>query len=488
MARTARGAGWIFAFRAVTRVVGTASTFILAMLLLPVDFGVVALGTAFMQSVEILAYVGVEDALVREKSPDRAMYDTGFTLNLLRGGLMALVLIGVAVPVADFYREPELVNVLVALGLAALLEACGNIGMVDFRRNFQFDREFMWLTLPRLVQVVVTIVGAIILRSYWALIIGVVVLRIVKLVLGYRLHPYRPRLSLSAWRHLLGYSAWSWAVSIAILLREKAPTALIGRILEPQYVGMFTIGSDLAGLPVSELVAPASRAAFSGFSVGRHEGVAASATYIDVVSVLAAVTLPAGVGLSMVADPLVRLALGPSWLEAVPMIELLGLHAAIAVFGYLGWTLFFAHGRLLLVFGITMVSALVRAVLLIVLLPSYGLIGAALAILASALFEDVAYIQLLRRNFGASFSALIGRCWRQFAATGVMAAALHFVGLGWVATSGGRVDLLWHISEAVPAGALLYGVSLLALWSLSGRPAGPEADMLAYLRRRLRRH
>ena len=116
------------------------------------------------------------------------------------------------------------------------------------------------------------------------------------------------------------------------------------------------------------------------------------------------------------------------------------------------------------------------------------LFGAALAILASALFEDVAYIQLLRRNFGASFSALIGRCWRQFAATGVMAAALHFVGLGWVATSGGRVDLLWHISEAVPAGALLYGVSLLALWSLSGRPAGPEADMLAYLRRRLRRH
>ncbi len=69
LARTASGAGWILAFRAVTRMIGTASTFILAMLLLPVDFGVVALGTAFMQSVEILAYVGVEDALVRENLP-----------------------------------------------------------------------------------------------------------------------------------------------------------------------------------------------------------------------------------------------------------------------------------------------------------------------------------------------------------------------------------------------------------------------------------
>ncbi len=487
LARTASGAGWILAFRAVTRVIGTASTFILAMLLLPVDFGVVALGTAFLQSVEILAYVGVEDALVREKSPDRAMYDTGFTLNLLRGGLMALVLIGLAVPVANFYREPELANVLLALGVAALLEACGNIGMVDFRRNFQFDREFMWLTLPRLVQVVVMVASAIILRSYWALIIGILALRVVKLVLGYRLHPYRPRLTLSAWRHLLGYSAWSWAVSIAILLREKVPTALIGRILEPQYVGMFTIGSDLAGLPVSELVAPASRAAFSGFSVGRHEGVAASETYINLVSVLAAVTLPAGIGLSLVADPLVRIALGPSWLEAVPMIELLGLHAAIAVFGYLGWTLFFSHGRLLQVFGITMVSALVRALLLVLLLPYYGLIGAALAILASALFEDVVYIQLLRRNFSASLSALVRRCWRLFAATGAMAAVLHLAGLGWVTTGGSRVELLYHLGAAAPAGAVVYAMSLFALWSLAGRPAGPEADMLAYVRRRLSR-
>lgn len=487
LARTARGAGWIFAFRAVTRVIGTASTLILAMLLLPVDFGLVALGTAFMQSVEILAYVGVEDALVREKSPDRAMYDTGFTLNLLRGGLMALVLIGLAIPVAEFYHEPELINVLIALGIAAMLEACGNIGMVDFRRNFEFDREFIWLTVPRLVQVVVMITGAFYLRSYWALIMGVLVLRVVKLVMGYRMHPYRPRLTLSAWRHLLGYSAWSWAVSIAILLREKLPTVLIGRILEPQFVGMFTIGSDLAGLPVSELVAPASRAAFSGFSAGRREGVAAAETYINVVSVLAAVTLPAGIGLSMVADPLVRLALGPSWLESVPMIELLGLHAAIAVYGYLGWTLFFSYGRLLLVFGITITSALARAVLMFILLPRYGLVGAAWAILATALFEDVAYIHLLRRNFGTSVTALIAQSWRPFAATAAMAIVMHLLRLGWVPTSGSRVDLLWHIILAVPTGAAIYGASLLALWAASGKSPGPEADMLAYLRRRLSR-
>ena len=487
LARTASGAGWIFAFRIVTRVIGTASTFILAMLLLPVDFGVVALGTAFMQSVEIFAYVGVEDALVREKTLDREMYDTGFTLNLLRGGLMALVLVGVAVPVADFYREPELINVLLALGLAALLEACGNIGMVDFRRNFQFDREFMWLTLPRLVQVVVMIAGAIILRSYWALIIGILALRVVKLVLGYHLHPYRPRLTLTAWRRLFGYSAWSWAVSMAILLREKAPTALIGRVLESQYVGMFTIGSDLANLPVSELVAPASRAAFSGFSAGRHEGEAAGDTYIGVVSVLAAITLPSGVGLSMVADPLVRLALGTSWLESVPLIAIMGLYSAIAVYGYMGWTMFFAHGRLAMVFGVTGTSSVARALLLLWLLPHYGLLGAGLALFTTALCEDVAYVYLIKRYFSTSMTALLRSTWRLFAATGAMSGIFYGLGLGWTAVPGTRLELFWYLGLVVPFGAMLYGASLLALWSLSGRPPGPEADMLAYVRRRLSR-
>lgn len=487
LARTARGAGWIFAFRLLTRILGTASTFILAILLLPVDFGLVALGIAFMQSAEIISYVGVEDALVREKAPDRAMYDTGFTLNLVRGVLMTIGLAGLAIPVARFFHDPGLINVMLALAFAALLEACSNIGMVDFRRNFEFDREFVWLTIPRLAQVALTIGSAIILRNYWALIIGLVSFRLIKLWLGYRIHPYRPRLTLSAWRQLLGYSAWSWAVSLAILLREKLPTVLVGRILEPQYAGMFNVGNDLASLPISEFVAPASRAAFSGFSVGRHEGVSAGDTYIDVVAMLAAVTFPAGIGLSLVADPLVRVALGPAWLEAVPFIELLGLHSAIAVFGYLGWTLFFAHGRMLLVFCVTGTSALARAGMLFVLLPPYGLAGAGIAMVASALFEDVAYIHLLHRNFATSFVVLTARCWRPLAASLVMAAVLHGVGWGWATVEGSRVELLLHLCRAVLAGVAVYGAALAAFWAASGRPAGPESAVLSYIGARLRR-
>ena len=117
-------------------------------MLLPADFGIWTLGTASMQMVETLSYVGVEDALVREKAPDRAMYNTGFTLNLLRGLLVGAVMALAAYPVSLFYQQPALLPVLLILGLGSVIEAAGNIGMVDYRRSFEFDREFFWLAVP----------------------------------------------------------------------------------------------------------------------------------------------------------------------------------------------------------------------------------------------------------------------------------------------------------------------------------------------------
>ena len=86
-----------------------------------------------VQAIEAMSALGVEDALVREHSPGRSLYDTGFTLTLLRGLLMALALASLAGTVADWFSEPRLTYVLYALAAGALIDGLGNIGMVEFR-------------------------------------------------------------------------------------------------------------------------------------------------------------------------------------------------------------------------------------------------------------------------------------------------------------------------------------------------------------------
>ena len=168
--------GW----RMATRLLGVISTLTLVRLLLPTDFGLVALSTSFQQSIEAFVVLGVEDAVVREKAPTRDIYDTGFTLNALRSVLTSTIVLLLAFPAGRFFAEPRLSNILIALAAGTLIEGFTNIGIVDFRRDFTFSKEFQLWLLPRMIGIVLTLASAFIWRSYWALVVGILASRILR--------------------------------------------------------------------------------------------------------------------------------------------------------------------------------------------------------------------------------------------------------------------------------------------------------------------
>ncbi|MGC8470607.1 MAG: oligosaccharide flippase family protein, partial [Acetobacteraceae bacterium] len=141
LARTARGAGWVIGWRMTTRLIGMASTLVLARLLVPDDFGLVALANIFAGAVEAFSTVGVEQALIRAPSPDRDLYDTGFTINLLRGLLTATLIALLAHPLAAFYGDLRLAPLLYLLAAATAADGLENIGIIEFRRDLTFDKE-----------------------------------------------------------------------------------------------------------------------------------------------------------------------------------------------------------------------------------------------------------------------------------------------------------------------------------------------------------
>jgi O-antigen/teichoic acid export membrane protein len=140
--QAAAGAGWIVAWRVATRNVGLVSTLILVRLLDPSDFGLVALATGLINSVDALSAIGVQDALVRAPSPTRDMYDTGFGLSVLRGVVTAVIVAAMAWPVGEFMNDSRLAIVMLALAAGLLISSFENIGIVDFRRDMAFRKEF----------------------------------------------------------------------------------------------------------------------------------------------------------------------------------------------------------------------------------------------------------------------------------------------------------------------------------------------------------
>jgi len=478
--RTARGAGWIIFWRFANRALGLISTLILVRLLSPSDFGIVALAMSFVQGLTQFTELGTDAAIIRADMPDRALYDTGFTINVLRGLLVAAIILLIAAPAARFFHSPHFTAVVMVAAGVSVLGGFENIGVVDFRRFIAFEKEFRLKLIPRLISVATAVLLAFALRDFWALIIAIVVNESVTVWLTYAMHPYRPRFTLSAWHRIASYSTLLWMANIVSVLQGVMTNTVIGRLANIGAVGVYGVGAEIAALPSSELSGPLSRAAFSGFAELRKTEDGGAAMLVRMVGIMLLITLPAGTGLSLVADPLVRLAFGTRWLSAVPVLQVLGIAQALTIFGLASEAVFAVHAWLKALLKLSITLTLIQFVLLIVLVPRYGLPGAAIAGAISVTLSQIVYFAVIVRRLNIGIGAIVRQCWRSVVAAAIMVAILVALGLGWsAAPNAAGIRLV----EASGLGAVIYVAALLGLWILAGRPDGPERDLLKQLQR-----
>lgn len=468
-------------YRFVDRTVGLVSTVILARLLLPADFGVVAMAMSVIALIELATAFSFEIALIQKAEPQRVHYDTAWTLNVLLAVGGALVTAALAHPAAAFYGEPRLVPVMWAIGAAWLVSGFENVGIVNFRREMDFAREFRFLAFKRLTAFAVTLAAALTLRSYWALVIGMSAGRVVGVLLSYAMHPFRPRFSLVASRELFGFSGWLLANNVAHAVTGRIPQFFVGRLLGAPALGAYTIGAEIAQLAYTEIVAPISRALIPGYSRLAGDLDALRRICIDSGAGVLVIVLPASLGIALVADPLVRVVLGPKWGEAVPVIQWLAF--AGIVHGILSnhAAAYVALGRphLSTINLFMRLICLASALLVIVFIDRVSLVSLVAAELAAGIATLFVSYPLLFVSLRISVKQYLAALWRPLAASGVMALAVATV-LEAVGRGDGFLGALAQLAAGVASGLASYALALWMLWRLSGRPRSVEAELARF--------
>jgi O-antigen/teichoic acid export membrane protein len=253
-------------------------------------------------------------------------------------------------------------------------------------------------------------------------------------------------------------------------------------------VGYYRVGREISTLPTSELIFPIMRAVFPGYSAVAHDKKLLAKTFLNVQAAIVTLTFPAGVWIALLADPIVKLLLGPNWLDTIPLIQILGFYGAISVLQATNFSIFTVLGK-------PHLSAAIRGFEVMLLLPSLGivlsfhqsLVGVALTILAVHTLSIPVSMYYLSKLIPISAKDRMAVTWRPFVATGVMLAAVVTIIDAMPATGGGIAASAMLLSVAVLGGAVIYALSLYLLWGASRKPDGPEKVIQEMLTRWLGR-
>jgi lipopolysaccharide exporter len=477
-AKTFAGALWLVSWRMLARVIGLGSTLVLARVLVPADFGLLGMATAFSGSVDALSTLGLQEALVRRRSEDKEIYDTAFTLQLVRSLLTGAILLLGAPLVAAWFKEPRLIPVLTVLAGASLISGFENIGIIEYRRDLRFDVQFKLLLWPRLIQVAVTILLAVTLRSYWALLWGIIATKVTKTLLTYTFHPHRPKFQISGWRELAGFSFWTWATGLASLLWDRSDPFVLGPRFGAANLGLYLMSVDTALLPITEIVVPAADALSTGFAVAQKDGQSSIHLGPKVAATMVLMLLPIIITISSASGDIVEVLLGQKWEAARPLVSILAWICLMSPFSYCCSTVLVANGFVRHDFiGNLAVSVIKLIVLLVVVNLSLSLIAVSAAVSVCVGVESTLFIILLKHASGISLRNIWPGMARIFSAGLLTMALLWLTKLGWQTAQPFPVTALFHGMLIGVIATMFYGLSLYMLWKISRSPDGPERWM-----------
>ena len=401
-APTAAGA-WALLSVVVALVLGAGRTLMAARLIGAQAMGVMGAALLVLGALDALTAAGVETYLVSRRGRVEADLDAAFTLQLLRGVVMAVALLALAPAVARFFAAPEVIPVTLAVAAVPLLRGFANPAVALLVRQVDFRRLF-WLRLPESAIAFVATVGlAAWRRDVWALVGGTVAAQLAATVLSFVAHPYRPRLRFRGRgaRRLLHHARWMQGTGMLMFLSLHVDNLAVGRFLGTAALGLYEVAFRIAEIPWITFTRAASQVGLPLLARERRNPERLKRRYAQVLAAVTAANLAFAVVVLLLGGPLVQGLLGPSWRPVVGTLPILAaamvFRSVMSVVGQL----FYALGRPQRTLRIHAVRLLMTLSLLYPLLDLAGMEGVAAAVLLAHVVAACVALDQARRALRA---------------------------------------------------------------------------------------
>ena len=326
----ARGIAWTGGVKWFSQMLSWLSTIAVARILLPEDYGLIAMATTVLGLVSMLNEFGLGSAIVMLRKLSEEQVAQLHGLALLLGTAGFLVTASAAVPIADFYSAPQLSWVVVAMGIGLVFSGVRSVPAALLERELKFKLIAFLEGSQSIITAVVIVVLAYLGFGYWALVWGGIVGTLSAAIAVTILRPQHFRMPRPLVLQDVVQFSWHILISrVSWYLCATADLFIGGRFLGASTVGVYSFGCTLANVPVDKVTSLVNRVTPAFYSTIQSD-VSAIRRYLLVLTEgLALTTFPVGVGMALVADDVIPLLLGDKWQVVVPPLRILACYAAL---------------------------------------------------------------------------------------------------------------------------------------------------------------
>jgi lipopolysaccharide exporter len=466
-----RGAIWTVGTRWAIKGVGFLNTVIMARLLMPEDYGIVALATLTIGFVQVFLDFGARVALLRKHEVTTEEINSAWTLSLIQGIIATLLVITLTPLAADFFHEARLNIVIPILALSFLFSNAVNIGVTLALKEYNFNLDFKIQVTSKIASVIVTILAGMVLLDYRALMLGVMIGYIFPMVLSYRWHPYRPRWDTSKVSEIWAVTKWLMLANIGSYLLERIDQFAAGRISDTRGFGLYNVGADLGQLPVAEVGPAMLRAILPVLSSIQHDIERTRNAVVKTITALNTIIWALGIGFMAISTQATEVILGTKWVDATPYVAVFALVIVLKTTSAPARSFLIVLGHTRdqsIAVWLDFAGFLISALLLV---PLFHLLGLAYARAVGSFIYLVITLITAKLKCGLPLGRTVANLMRPI--TGAIMMGLL---VKWITEyAGGHFT---GMLAGIASGVIIYTLWCLSSWWLFGKPEGLESTVL----------
>ena len=318
---------WKFLERCSVQVVTFVVTIVLARLLMPEEYGIVALITIFIALAEVIADGGFNTALIQKKEADAIDFSTVFYFSMFVAFTLYGILFFSAPFIANFYNQPLLTDVIRVLSCSLLFYSFNSVQRAYISRYMMFKKLFVSALIAVILSGAIGILLAYKGYGVWALVWQIILNQFFTTIIMWFTVKWRPILSFSKERfHTLFSFGWKiFCTNFIVTLFIRLRAMVIGKVFSPATLAYYDKGNQFPGLISDNVCGSIQSVIFPAFSEAQDDKEKVKSMMRRAINTSCLFMFPLMIGLMVCAKPLVILLLTEKWLGVVPFMQILCL-------------------------------------------------------------------------------------------------------------------------------------------------------------------